>query len=62
LRWRNESGRQLRYSCSLILSSENMREPAVMPEKSDNDSTLLPMLIVGLVLIVVGAIAVMMFV
>jgi hypothetical protein len=39
-----------------------MREPAVMPEKSDNDSTLLPMLIVGLVLIVVGAIAVMMFV
>jgi hypothetical protein len=33
-----------------------------MPEKSDNDSTLLPMLIVGLVLIVVGAIAVMMFV
>lgn len=33
-----------------------------MPEKSDNDSTLLPMLVVGLVLIVIGAIAVMMFV
>ena len=39
-----------------------MRVPDVMPEKSDNDSTLLPMLVVGLVLIVIGAIAVMMFV
>lgn len=39
-----------------------MRESAMMPENSDNDSTLLPMLIVGLVLIVIGAIGVMMFV